>query len=141
MHPDIDVLLRYLDHELLPAEFPKLEKHLDRCAECRLEVDRLRAATAPEPCAAVSAPVTLAEIRDWSSSRPSAHEAAVISRMAAELDPYLGPSGSAAVLDRVSVPGTGNMLPGVERVLADFLGRRAVANLIDRIVEHAIMRP
>jgi hypothetical protein len=59
--------------------------------------------------------------------------------VATEIGPYLGSAGSATVLERVSGDGE-DLLCAVEGVLADFLGRRAVGQLVDRIVEHTIMR-
>jgi anti-sigma factor RsiW len=138
MHPDIDVLLPYADGDLPPEQARDLVKHLDKCADCRLEVDRLRASAQVERPSAPPAPNILAGIRQWAARRTPAHEAAVKLRMAAELDPYLGAAGTANVLGR-SAPGV-NLLSVIQPVLTDFLGRRAVERLVDRIVENTIMR-
>jgi anti-sigma factor RsiW len=138
MHPDIDLLLRYTDGELSAGECHKLEKHLEKCVECRAEADRLRAAEHSDPATPVAASDLLAGIRQWTAQRP-ATDGDVKSRMATELDPYLGSAGSATVLGRAS-SNDKDLLPAIESVLTDFLGRRAVGQLVDRIVEHTIMR-
>ena len=138
MHPDIDVLLPYADGNLPPAQARDLAKHLNQCADCRQEVDRLRASARAERRTAPQTPNILTGIRQWAARRTPAYEEAVKLRMAAELDPYLGAAGAATVLDR-SAPG-GNLLSVIQPVLSDFLGRRAVERLVDRIVENAIMR-
>jgi anti-sigma factor RsiW len=139
MHPDIETLLRHIDGELDDAECRALEKHLDICSECRVEVRRLRAAVLPPTDGAAPPACVLTEIREWSEENAEERDQGVRDRMACAIGPYLGNSGSAAVLAAVS-PERERLLPAVEQVLSAFLGRRAVGPLVDRIVEHAIMR-
>jgi anti-sigma factor RsiW len=139
MHPDIDVLLSYADGQLSPTDVRKLEKHLEECGECRLEARRIRASAIPGPPTSAASEDVLAGIRNWSAKRSQGQDPGIKERVAAELDPYLGAAGSAAVMGRVSADGE-HLLSAVEDVLTDFLGRRAVGALVDRIVEHTIMR-
>jgi anti-sigma factor RsiW len=138
MHPGLDLLLSYTDAELSPAESRKVERHLDECAECRLEVRRLRVSNSPHPHMAVPADNLVQEIRHWSAHCSPAQDRGIKERIGAEIDPYLGAGGSSRVLNRISADGA--LLSEIEGVLTDFVGRRAVGPLVDSIVEHAIMR-
>jgi len=139
MHADIELLLRHIDGNLSDAESRKLEKHLENCSECQAEALRLRASTIP--CQAEQPPSTdvMDGIYQWTDRHPQAQDHGVKDRVAAAIGEYLGERGSTSVLATVSAERK-HLLPAVEGVLRAFLGRRAVGKLVDRIVEHAIMR-
>jgi len=138
MHADLDALLRYADGELNDSERLKLEGHLADCSECRIEADRLRSSITPAAVSGIDSGDLLSGIQHWAANRrPSPEE--LKESMAAEIVPYLGKAGCATVLERVASGGS-DLLPTVEGILADFLGRRAVEPLVDRIVEHTIVR-
>ena len=139
MHPELDVLLQYADGELDAAESQKVDKHLDECAECRLEVARLRHSTVCEPPSPVAAEMLLAGIRDWTVNAPRPEGNDLKQRVAGAINTYLGSDATAVLLHRVSDQNN-DLLSAIEPVLADFLGRRAAAKLIDRTVDHIIMR-
>jgi anti-sigma factor RsiW len=139
VHPDIEILLRFADGDLTGTESRSFERHLEKCEQCLQEVRRLQESTLPGPSTTLPAADVLAEIREWAAQHPPAKDAGIKHRMATEIGPYLGEAGSAAVLGRATGDGQ-NLLPAVEDVLADFLGRRAVGQLVNRIVEHAIVR-
>jgi anti-sigma factor RsiW len=142
MHPELEWLVRYSDGEGTPDERQSLERHLARCAACRLELERLHMAEAEghlQPAPPL-APL-LADIQEWSERRrkQDPDSQAVISRVVRMLQPYLGNEGSRRLVGGVSREGV-DLLGTVEPVLACFLGRRATQKLVGHIVECAIMR-
>lgn len=62
---------------------------------------------------------------------------ALKSRVAEVIVPYLGEEGARTVLLRVEDNGC-NLLNTLEGVLADFLGKRAAAELVNVVVEQAL---
>src|SRR5262245_22458249 len=82
----------------------------------------------------------LSAIRRWSERRQQEDpgDAIVKRRVADEIGGYLGPSATGRILEQVTE--RSKLFPAVEPVLAIFLGSRAAALLLHRIVETAIVR-
>jgi hypothetical protein len=82
----------------------------------------------------------LSGIREWAARRNDEDPDAqmVKGRVAAELAAYLGTDGATKALQPVT--DNQKLLPALESVLAIFLGCRAAARLIQRIIDRAIVR-
>lgn len=142
MHIELELLIRYSDGELDSRERGSIERHLARCAECRLELDMLRLAA--DPGLTVNAPTVeevLADAHQWQADRQDhgINPDVVRGRVAAELNPYLGRTATSTVLASVS-PNCDNLLSVVEPVLAIFLGRCAARQFVSHVVDTAIVR-
>ncbi len=150
MHPDIECLLDYRDGKLNTVRRKVIEAHLRVCHECRLEWSRIDFALAatvsptPEGTAPGHDEVLaglMASIISWKVSRaePDGKADAVTLRVASELGSYLGRNGTDRIMESVSYNAE-NLLSTVEPLLALFLGARAAAVLVNRIVDTAIVR-
>jgi len=81
-----------------------------------------------------------AAMHQWDAQRSSPEwtgEALKI-RVAQVIEPYLGEEGTRAVLLHVEDNGC-NLLNTLEGVLADFLGKRAAAELVNQVVDEALV--
>jgi hypothetical protein len=80
-----------------------------------------------------------AAMHQWDAQRSSPEwtgEALKI-RVAQVIEPYLGEEGARTVLLKVEDNGC-NLLSTLEGVLADFLGKRAAAELVNQVVDEAL---
>ena len=141
MHPELDLLIRFIEGEGDLTEYRGVRLHLADCQECRLEAAHLlRAARSSRPGAPRTAE-TLARIRRWEAERSQEVRGgqAVKSRVASEISPFLGPDASGRILMRVSDQ-CEDLLCTIESVLTAFLGRAAAPRLVSHVVDRAIMR-
>lgn len=116
-----------------------LVSHLDRCTPCRREFERLRDAVEGRP-EAIPDGGLLTQMRTalhlWEEQ---SLEGAAKGRVATRIAPFLGNAATDKILE--PVPDTGeNLLSTVEPVLALFLGNRAAAHLVNRVVDTALLR-
>jgi anti-sigma factor RsiW len=133
--------MRLSDGEMTHRDRRELNEHLKNCERCRMEVLRLQAAEGDgTPIEAPPVDTALAGIRQWVARRREQDpEARVVKeRVAEEITGYLGAQGARRVLEPVT--DNAKLLPSVEPVLAIFLGCRAATDLIQHILDVAIVR-
>lgn len=127
------------DGELTGQRNAVLVSHLDCCTPCRREFERLRN----------SAEGRREEIPDGgllTQMRSALHlweahatDGAAKGRVATRIAPFLGNAATDKILQPVPDSGE-NLLSTVEPVLALFLGNRAAAHLVNRVVDTALLR-
>jgi len=80
-------------------------------------------------------------MRNWEADRSQTDPGglAVKGRVASAITPFLGREGMQLLLQRVSGDNR-NLLSTIEPVLADFLGTRASSELVNHVVDAAMMR-
>jgi hypothetical protein len=141
MHPELDLLIRFIDGEGDLRECRGVRLHLANCQECRLEAAYLLRAVRHSRTGAPRTAETLARIRRWESERwqDVRGGGAVKSRVASEISPFLGRDASGRILMRVSDQDE-DLLCTIESVLTAFLGRAAAPRLVSHVVDRAIMR-
>jgi hypothetical protein len=113
--------------------------HLEGCAACRGEFERL-AAEQGAPQADPTLLVGLREqIQKWQSGRGETAEVReeLRRKVVLELAPFIGDAAAGKLLAAVSDDGR-NLLSTLEPVLAAFLGISAAAELINHLVDSAI---
>jgi anti-sigma factor RsiW len=149
-HPDIDRLIRSLGGTLDTDGEAALKQHLEQCVACRLEYRKLAllmgtgdpAAAKPRAAgtrAAAILPALRNRMREWQSMRADAAQRDEIKRrVVAEIRPFLGERGASQLLESVSDDGR-DLLATLEPVLARFLGDRAGRDLVNRIVDSALL--
>jgi hypothetical protein len=126
-----------------------LRAHLADCESCRAEYARVQLAIASaqgEEQGTTPGRVELlskiqASIQQWQAGVPDAAGAAEGLKQAVmeHLVPYLGDRGARQVMQGISPDGH-DMLSAIEPVLANFLGYRAAAQLVNVIVETKLVR-
>jgi anti-sigma factor RsiW len=137
-------LLRYHEGELQRPERKRVESHISQCDLCRSEWEKLGCAIEPAQSAETDASMlegVLAGIRqvETRAAEDGAARASLRARVAAKIEPYLGPKATSDLLQSVSPDGQ-NLLSNLEPVLALFLGRRAANQLVNQIIDEAIVR-
>ena len=146
MHPDIAELVSLAFGELAAEPARRITRHLAGCAACQQEYECLRISieyAPPTDCAentdrvnASDSDTLLRRLRTWENS---GRQIEVLKRrIAAELAPYVGQAGADTLLLPVQDDGR-DLLSNVVTLLTAFLGRRAAANLVTRVVEKAIV--
>ena len=82
-----------------------------------------------------------AAMRHWEADRSQADPGGMVvkGRVATAIGPFLGREGARLLLQRVSGDNR-NLLSTIEPVLADFLGTRASSELVNHVVDAAMMR-
>jgi len=150
-HPDFEMLIACRDGELSRKQQSRVHDHLRGCGSCRAEFARFRtavsgirprAATTPIPCPDVGQLTGLrTAIRKWKAARvqPERSGDRLKNRVAKEIGPFLGSDGTRKLLTSVSDSGN-NLLGTVEQVLVNFLGKRAASELVNRVVDRAILQ-
>ena len=146
-HPDLEMMVRYVDGELPPGRQAEVAEHVGRCQDCLLEVRRLQTALevprmAAPPGGALGPAhleTLLNDIQAWRARALSPERRDQVNRrIAAILAPYLGPAGTEKVLRPVT-ENQPDLLAEVEPVLALFLGAAAASKLTERIVDSVLM--
>jgi hypothetical protein len=130
---------------------PALEAHLNKCDCCRLdlhqlgaalaEVRRLSVQIAPEASLSGIWEGIRQRIGAWETTRrdPEQSDEAVRGRVAKQIAPFLGNGAALKVLEPMR-GGNQHLLATVEEVLGEFLGPRAAAALVNRVVDTAIVK-
>jgi hypothetical protein len=82
----------------------------------------------------------LAGIRKWdAAASQSSGRGGVRTRVARELEAYLGPAATRKILSKVSDDGN-NLLSTIEPVLALFMGRQAASVFVSHVVDATLVR-
>lgn len=137
------MLVAYRDGELARRRAGKLAAHLERCAECRRELERLEqefeqlvslqsAIPVGKPRLEQGLEALLAGLREWQLAQGSAVKPEVRERVAAQLRMFFG-SRAAESLTREL--GAARRHPNVLPMFAAFLGEKAAAVLASRAIE------
>ena len=141
-HPDLQELMGYHAGEWPPPRQSAIRAHLDNCPECHREACRLSSALAVSdpPDAGAFASILGTIRRVAAASEQPERTAEVKSRVAQQMQPFLGARATETILHKVSAAGD-NLLSSVEPVVALFLGERAASRLVGNVVDRAILRP
>ena len=137
-------MLRYHEGELKSPERKRVESHIAQCDLCRSESEKLSSAIEPAKSDEADPSMlegVLAGMRQVETRAAQDEEAraSLRLRVAAKIEPYLGPKATSDLLQAVSPDGQ-NLLSNLEPVLALFLGRRAANQLVNQIIDEAIVR-
>ena len=127
------------DGELTGQRNAVLVSHLDRCTPCRRAFERLRDSVEGRPEAIPDGGLLTqmcAALHLWEEQ---SREGAAKGRVATRIAPFLGSAATDKILQPVPDSGE-NLLSTVEPVLALFLGNRAAAHLVNRVVDTALLR-
>jgi anti-sigma factor RsiW len=142
------MLVLYRDGELAPTMLAAVTTHLGGCDSCREEYDRLCAArdwvrkqtaggsSAMPPMGLVTLQARLKE-RIAERTRAGGRGGMLQLKVAAEIAPFLGHRAADRLLQSVSENGQ-DLLCVIEPVLANFLGEKAAAELVNHLVDSAI---
>ena len=143
MHPDLETLIAWCDHELPPAKSGRVARHVYCCAACRAAAEGVRAEReaylprnqeSPEeasPALEEGLVELLAAARSWQDA--AGPRAAVEKRLMAELEACFGAELAALVMNRARENGPGGLFPYAEAFVGAYLGRRNAACLFERI--------
>jgi len=137
------MLVAYRDGELARRRAGKMAAHLERCAECRQELERLEKEFEHLVSLESSIPVekprleqgleTLLEgLREWQLSQGSAVKPEVRERVASQLRMFFGSRAAESVTEEL---GAERHHPNVLPMFAAFLGEKAAAVLASRAIE------
>lgn len=135
--------MAYRDGELARRRAGKLAAHLEHCAECRTELQRLEAEfeqlVSLEPTIPVEKPrleqglETLLEgLREWQLASGRAIKPEVRNRVAAQLRTFFGSRAAESVTRELEVE---RRHPNVLPMFAAFLGEKAAAVLASRAID------
>jgi hypothetical protein len=142
MHPDTKALAAFRDGRLGRVSAAVVRVHLRKCSACSQEVKLMGAVVgageSPQKVPSIAGlEDLLARARRWSESGP-AESSAVRRRVAAELQPLLGRRATSEVLTRVAEDNR-DLLCKVEAVLVNFVGPKAAASVVHRVVDAALV--
>jgi anti-sigma factor RsiW len=137
------MLVAYRDGELARRRAGKMAAHLERCAECRQELERLEAEfehlVSLEAAIPVEKPrleqglATLLEgLRDWQMVQGENVKPEVRERVASQLQMFFGSRAAESVTKEL---GARRNHPNVLPMFAAFLGEKAAAVLASRAIE------
>jgi len=137
------MLMAYRDGELARRRASKMAAHLERCAECRRELERLETefeqlvsletATQVEDLRLKKGLDTLLEgLRDWQLAQGEAVKPEVRDRVVAQLRMFFGGRAADAATKEL---GAERPHPNVLPMFAAFLGEKAAAVLASRAIE------
>ncbi len=137
-------MIAFRDGDLAADEVSSVAAHLKVCEECELVFHRLRYAVgnraelAPDP---VLLSRMQSAIQQWEMAalRNGCTGDIVKRKVAAAIEPFLGPEATSSILNSVADSGE-NLLSSVESVLASFLGSQAAALLVNQVVDSALLR-
>ncbi len=143
MHPDLQTIIRFHEDALAPRARAVIVSHLNSCQPCRLMCDGLaNDSKADEPDDAAPDEMMaaiLGSIKQWNSRQSSGCSGPGLkSRVAKEIAPYLGERAANQLLATVSDTGH-DLLSTIEPLLGEFLGPKAAADLVTRLVDRAIV--
>jgi anti-sigma factor RsiW len=144
MHPDIGALVRYRDGELAPKTAAMVEAHVQGCASCRQDLERLDVAMAAvgdaevigaEPVELSTLELAAAAMRRLKAGR-SPEPDAMRESVAHGVGEFLGDHAARHVLEPVSGDNR-DLLSTVEPMFREFLGPGAAAALVNHMVDLA----
>jgi len=136
------MLVAYRDGELARRRAGKMAAHLERCAECRKELERLEAefeqlisleSTIPveKPRLEQGLETLLEGLREWQLAQGEA-KPEVRERVASQLRMFFGSRAAESVTKEL---GAARQHPSVLPMFAAFLGEKAAAVLASRAIE------
>ena len=137
------MLVAYRDGELARRRAGKMAAHLERCTECRQELERLEAEFEQLVSMEAGIPVekpqleqglaTLLEgLRDWQLAQGETVKPEVRERVASQLRVFFGSRAADSVTKEL---GASRNHPNVLPMFAAFLGEKAAAVLASRAIE------
>jgi anti-sigma factor RsiW len=137
------MLVAYRDGELARRRAGKLAVHLERCAECRRELERLEkefeqlvslesAIPVEKPKLEQGLEALLEGLREWQLAQGSAVKPEVRERVAAQLRMFFGSRAADSVTKEL---GAERRHPNVLPMFAAFLGEKAAAVLASHAIE------
>jgi anti-sigma factor RsiW len=137
------MLVAYRDGELARRRAGKMAAHLERCAECRQELERLEAEFEQLVSMEAGVPVekprleqglaTLLEgLREWQLAQSETVKPEVRERVASQLQMFFGSRAAESVTKEL---GAQRNHPNVLPMFAAFLGEKAAAVLASRAIE------
>lgn len=137
------MLVAYRDGELARRRAGKMSAHIERCAECRREIERLEAEFEHLVSIEASTPLekprleqglaTLLEgLREWQLGQGSNVKPEVRERVASQLRMFFGSRAAESVTHEL---GASRNHPNVLPMFAAFLGEKAAAVLASRAIE------
>jgi hypothetical protein len=137
------MLVAYRDGELARRRAGKMAAHLEHCAECRQELQRLEAEfdhlVSLETAVPVEKPrlerglASLLEgLREWQCAQGDAVKPEVRERVASQLQMFFGARAAESVTREL---GASRNHPNVLPMFAAFLGEKAAAVLASRAIE------
>lgn len=137
------MLVAYRDGELARRRAGKMAAHLERCAECRQELERLEKEfeqlVSLEPAIPVDNPklrrgleIMLEGLREWQLTQGNAVKPEVRERVASQLRMFFGSRAAESVTKEL---GAKRHHPNVLPMFAAFLGEKAAAVLASHAIE------
>jgi anti-sigma factor RsiW len=137
------MLVTYRDGELARRRAGKMAAHLERCAECRQELERLEAefeqlvsleagTPAEKPRLEQGLATLLEGLREWQLAQGENVKPEVRERVASHLQMFFGSRAAQSVTNQLS---TRRNHPNVLPLFAAFLGEKAAAVLAGRAIE------
>jgi anti-sigma factor RsiW len=139
MHPRTSTLVAYCDAEFDPARSGRIAAHVQGCARCRAELQRIEAerdclsawqsGIRPPVDAKRGLAAVLAAVARWQETAPPELNGLLRSR----LEFYFGP-GATAIAERPDIP-AGELLAKTIELLAAFLGRDAAEAVVHDVLQ------
>jgi hypothetical protein len=141
------MLLAYQDGELTERRARKVSQHLDRCLQCRLELDCLKieaqhfmAAVAPPlleaPRLAGGLESLLGKVHKLQAAHREEVQPRIQEHLAFQLKTFFGPRAAALIEDRIAAREDGSgVFSAVEPLFSAFLGQKAADLLASEVVE------
>jgi anti-sigma factor RsiW len=137
------MLVAYRDGELARRRAGKMAAHLERCAECRQELERLEAefehlvsleARIPveKPRLEQGLATLLAGLREWQLAQGETVKPEVRARVVSQLQMFFGSRAAESAAKQLGVC---RSHPNVLPMFAAFLGERAAAVLASRAIQ------
>ncbi len=137
------MLVAYRDGELARRRAGRMAAHLEHCAECRQELERLEAEfeqlvsletqiPAEKPQLEQGLATLLAGLREWQLAQAETVKPEVRARVVSQLQMFFGSRAAESVSKELGERGSH---PNVLPMFAAFLGERAAAVLASRAIQ------